>query len=741
MNNLEKNLRIVINILIVGVFISCTLIFREWIFPYITSKAIPFRILVELLSFFYLVLALYYPKYRPKKSILLLSIIIFTFITIITAIFGLNPKLSFVGDLERMWGINTWLHLVLFFIVLSNFLKTKKEWFVFLNVSLIFCSYIAFYGYLQRWNVSFVFQTGGQMIQSVLGNVSYTAGLLILGVLLSLYLLVTKKEWYFKLIFATHIFIQLPAMFLTQTRGAQVGLMAAILILGIYFIFRGSSKVLKISLIVFLLSIITFFGLAFANKDADWVKNNVITKRIVNISFAEGTVRTRLISWNGGWQAFKERPIFGYGMENYGYAFDKYFQADYYNIAPTEVWFDRAHNMVVETLVATGIFGILSYLSIFVILFYYLFKIHKTQQDEDEKIFSIFLAVIVVAYFIQNLFVFDTLAVTTMFFFIIAYIESSYNEVFDKKLLWEKISNSNWIIISFAGIIVFYFVLGMNMNHLNIAKQDYIVQRSFHQSTDFTDIYTNIEELFNYPGYLNKDSVSMTTDILTSSMSKINSQEKAEIFNNIYIFLIDKNKEYLKEDSKDAYTQLNLARLYMGKASMFSQDSDEFKNNLEESKKIIDYSIELSPQKLHNYFLRSRANLNLGKMDEALEDLQTALKYNDKYGTTYWLIGEVYSYMSVDKKIILDNIDNAIKHNHRFLLGDLKKAIALYGEDGYSDQRIFLYENIIKYENNPKYYSELGKLYQEKGMNDKAEENFNKASYLYNNTSTTTNIK
>jgi len=59
MTDSEKILKFIIYTLIIGAFISCLFIFRTWIFPYITSKAIPFRIIVELMSLSYLILTLF----------------------------------------------------------------------------------------------------------------------------------------------------------------------------------------------------------------------------------------------------------------------------------------------------------------------------------------------------------------------------------------------------------------------------------------------------------------------------------------------------------------------------------------------------------------------------------------------------------------------------------------------------------------------------------------------------------
>ena len=639
----EKILKYIIYTLIVGAFISCLFIFKSWIFPYITSKSIPFRIIVELMSLAYIILALKFPKYRPKKSWILYSLLIFTGIAIITSVFGINPKLSFIGDLERMWAINTWVHLILFFIIVTSILKTKKEWFSFLNIGLIFCSYIAIYGYLQRWGVEGIFQTGITRIQSVLGNSAYVAGILLLSSVLSLYLLIKTKGFWWKSLFVVHILIQLPAMFMAEIRGAQIAFLFVLLVISIAFIFKLKDKKIKFGIISFLILLAIVFGLAFNNKEADWVKNNSILNRLASISLSSGTVRTRLISWEGGLKAFQEKPIMGYGMENYYYAFDKYFQADYYNIASTETWFDRAHNMVMENLVAHGIFGLLAYFSIFIITLIYLYKVYKKDPSEN-WLFSLFAGSLVIAYFIQNFFVFDSLAVTLMFFFLLSYINFKVTDSLEKEVVYDKHlpKLANGAIISLGAIICFYLVFGMNFTHAQVAKQNYEVQKSFYQDQDFNKTSDKIKKLYEINSYLNKDSSTMIVDTLTKVSSQVKTQEQAQPFFRIIDFLINKFKEHEKINNQDAYMKLNLARLYMLKAGFLNRDSEEVKVVLEDANEVLQEAIELSPERLHNYYFLAKVQMTLGQGEQAIASLKKALDYNPEYADTYLYLSQAY---------------------------------------------------------------------------------------------------
>ena len=71
--------------------------------------------------------------------------------------------------------------------------------------------------------------------------------------------------------------------------------------------------------------------------------------------------------WQMSWEGFKERPIFGWGQENFLYVFAKHYNPKMWNQEP---WFDRSHDVFFDWLVAGGAVGLLTYLSMFAALIY-----------------------------------------------------------------------------------------------------------------------------------------------------------------------------------------------------------------------------------------------------------------------------------------------------------------------------------------------------------------------------------
>ncbi len=652
MEKLEKYLKYSIIFLFFLCLYSCVFLFKSWIFPYITSKTIPFRIFVELMFLLYVVLMMYYPKYRPKKSIILYSLLIFTLILIVTSLFGINSHLSFAGDLERMWGINTWIHLVAFFIVISNIIRTKKDVSVFLYTLLVFSSYLAIYGYMQRMGVEGLFQTNiTSGFQSFLGNSAYGAGVLMIGSLLSIFLFFKTDKIFSKIFAISCLLLQFPALVLSSIRGAQVGFIVSIFILLMFFLFTSKSKKVKIIFLVGIFSLFAFLSYIFINKDSNFIKQSpALSKLSMAFNFDKGTVRTRLISWSGGMKSFNDSPIIGLGMENYYYAFDKYFQADYYNIAATETWFDRAHNMFVEILACNGIFGILGYLFFIFSIIFALFKIYQADK-ENNSLFFIFFLGIIIAYFIQNAFVFDSLGVGVMFFTILALIEVYYTTYTDSEILFKKEFGYilKYLIIGLVSLLVFYMIFFINILHIKIAQQNNIVQKGIYMK-DFDAVYADTKKLYSYNSYLNRDSTTMLIDSMMNNVQSANEQKKLDVYMSTIMLLNEKLSYYLSINPKDTYLQINLARLYLLVANLYEQGSPQNIDALNLAKRALEKCIELSQERLHCYYFMGQVEAGLRNKDAAISSFQKAVDLNPEYLMSSAYLGRAYqAFGEIDK--------------------------------------------------------------------------------------------
>lgn len=396
---------------------------RILFFPYITGKAFVFRIIVEIVFAAWVFLAVLYEEYRPKKTSLLIALAIFIAVVTLATIFGVNPEKSFWSNFERMEGLVTYFHLFAYFLVLTNVFH-KSDWKIFFNLFVVSSIYENTYAFLQRIEKLPAIQGGPDRVDGTIGNPTYLAAYLIfiLGFCLLLYL-DSNKKWQ-KYFYGLMSFWILATIYFTGTRGAVLGLIIGVLAFGVlYLILKKSEtpgdKLRKKIVFVLLLSSLLIPAGFYLAKDRPFIKKNPTLARLTSISLTERTIASRFTIWEMGWEGFKERPILGWGPENYGIVFSKYFKSELWQ---QEAWFDRSHNILFDWLINAGILGALSYFGIFAAAIFSLWRHFREKNIFLEQ--ALLIAALLLVYLAQNFFVFDQIATYIGFFSVLAYINS-----------------------------------------------------------------------------------------------------------------------------------------------------------------------------------------------------------------------------------------------------------------------------------------------------------------------------
>jgi Flp pilus assembly protein TadD len=217
--------------------------------------------------------------------------------------------------------------------------------------------------------------------------------------------------------YALALVLQVSMIFYAATRGTTLGLLGGLLLAGLIFTLfnkkgESESKTLRRGGIALIVGILVIVGGFFAIKDTPLVQNSDVLSRFASINLEEG--QTRFTIWNMALQGAMERPLFGWGQENFNYVFNKYYQASMYAQEP---WFDRAHNQFLDWLIAGGIVGFVLYIALYAFALWYLWR-GDTFDIKERAVLTGLLA----AYAFHNLFVFDNLMSSVLFMGLLAYI-------------------------------------------------------------------------------------------------------------------------------------------------------------------------------------------------------------------------------------------------------------------------------------------------------------------------------
>lgn len=453
MTSLEKALRWIV---IIGVFALPFVplyIANPLFFPYITGKNFAFRIIVEIIAGAWLALALVSDRYRPRRNWILASFALFVLVIAVADAQGANPFKSFWSNYERMDGWITIAHTFAYLVIASVVINSEKLWRWLFQLSLAISVLLSVYGLLQVGGFLALGEGGrsglSARVDATFGNPIYMAVYMLFHIFIAAMLWTQMwvergrgKRIPLSVFYGLVMVFDTLALLLTGTRGTMIGLGAGIVLIDILVIcLAPRSRTAWRVAVASLVAMIIVAGGFYAIRDAAWVQKIGFLQRLATISTNDGTVRARFLNWGMAWEGIKERPILGWGQENYAIVFDKYYDPRMY---AQEQWFDRVHNIVFDWLVAGGFIGLFAYLSIFVATLWALWRRLPDRQAGTRThghVFTIaersLLTGLLVAYFIHNFFVFDNVTSYILFGTILAYIIWRTNEVREPKSLFK----------------------------------------------------------------------------------------------------------------------------------------------------------------------------------------------------------------------------------------------------------------------------------------------------------------
>jgi len=422
----RKILETAVKFLIGGTFLAPLIVMSDnFVFPFIVPKIIFFRTLVLLmLGTYVLLLAVNWKKYRPKLTPLTLALSAFYLSFLVSTFVGVDWYRSFWDNHERMLGLFTVTHYVLYYFVVTSVIREWRDWKVLLRFFLLAGGAVMIIALYQKLvDPEFLLNQGRSRVQSTLGNSIYLGGYGIFMLFLTAVLYFREQERVWKGILIACGLLGLSGIFTSGSRGpflaliAGGGLMALTYLIGL----KSEYKKVKQAIVGGLVALVVIMGIAFLFRDTSAVLNTPVLGRLVNTDvFAGGDkVNERILAWGTAIDAWKERPVLGWGPNNYYYAFNKYYDPRMLDHGWGQTWFDNAHNIIVNTLAVQGAVGVLTYFSIFVAGFFYVIRTYK-KDDLD-----IHMTAAIVGFFgahlVSNVFVFENPTSYIYFMFFLAF--------------------------------------------------------------------------------------------------------------------------------------------------------------------------------------------------------------------------------------------------------------------------------------------------------------------------------
>lgn len=606
------------------------LVSGAYFFPFVAPKGLFLMALIEIAFFSWLILAFLNRQYRPQRNILFWALTIFLIFLTLATIFGQDPSRSFWSNFERMSGLLMWLHLFGFFMVASSVFK-KKDWLRIFLISIAVAIIVCFLFWATKLGIKNL-PTGYN--GSTLGNSSFLATYLLFNIFFAFYLFAalrkekefsslffakTKKPYLLVVLFA--LIMMLITLMFSTGRAAILAFFGGLALLAIlYWALEVKNKSLRqwgritliFSLIIFIAGIII---LHWPNSIAQqWL--------------SERSLKSRQAIWENAVQGLKERPVLGWGPENFSFVFDQHFNPGFYLPAEygPDVRFDRAHNIIFDNLIDAGLTGLFAYLFILGAAFWVLGRAYlKNKLDFWTAALP---AVLLVAHFVQNLTVFDMPASFLMFFLTLSFI-SAVSPKIEAKLKEKQEKRMEPKKITFAVLLVVAMVL-----ILFIYSLTYFVVRPSKVATGLIKIMASPNYEIRIPAY--------KQTFYSSSMGKyqIRSQlsyflfglaEQHQLEEQDVALVSAQLEQSVSQSPLDYWSHLTLGKLY----NLYAEVD---KTKILRAEQVLGRAREIAPFRQDVYWELSKTEALLGKKQESLSWLEKAIELEPRVAYSHLLM-------------------------------------------------------------------------------------------------------
>ncbi len=442
-----------------------------------------FRLITVVLTLIYVLLFSLNRSYRPRlnRSLVTLCLLFLTYC--LSALINGTAGTSFWGDYLRMDGLYTMGTYLIFTFVVAMIFRTFNDWQKVFQVSFFIAFLTALVAFSQSLNHSLLIQTaGGGRVSSTFGNVSYYGFFQSVGFFLSLYLAfhprlkqVALLIWFFALadmgliiyelyayflhlpvgplvIIVTNLYLLLlwlwPQFWLLRfqrghkpwQRWCALGSMLALQLLAIWLSgARSSILATGLGLLFFLAGIATYKSRRRLSKK--YILPTLIVLGLTIIitflifrvdigraikSWEYNSLSDRFVVWKISWDAFRAKPLVGWGPENYTPAFNQYYDDAIFRSGVAPIWYDKAHNIFLQHLVEGGVIA----LGLYLLLWFWLIRtvIYLWRHRPAERLSWLILTSSLLVYTIQSFLYFDTINNQLFFYLIVAYVISRQAE-------------------------------------------------------------------------------------------------------------------------------------------------------------------------------------------------------------------------------------------------------------------------------------------------------------------------
>ncbi|MCR4313759.1 MAG: tetratricopeptide repeat protein [Candidatus Uhrbacteria bacterium] len=589
------------------------LVWNDLFYAYDSTKSFFLMAVIELCVLSYLWLAALHPPWRPRLDTVGKALLSFLCVLIIASLVGVDPSFSFWSSIDHVTGLIMWVHVFVFFVVLTNVFRSVEEWKPIIVTASVVAVLVAFIQLLSRFGIEIFPQ---QMSGASFGNSTVLGLYLLLSLPFLFSSLSVSKQTMQQILVGGGTCVVILALWLTPAIAVKLSFYwALVFLLGMgLFLFgkRHAQKIMGASLLILLfLGSLTAAILLFVQESSvrEW--------------FVAASSNGRFTVWGIAWQGFFERPWLGWGLEQFQYVFLRFYDSCLGSVScGLETWFDKPHNRYLEILIEAGVVGLLAYLSIFFVTLLQFWKSVRARQTST-RLLVLILSSTLAAYLIQAFVGFDTFVTTFFLILLLGYgatvVGSDTPFVATHK---EAVPSKAWFLLAIGITVSFPFAM-YHFVILPITSHKALV--STLSSTTIEDHLATFEQATNgspLGADLRRVYLAKEVDRITTNLTQEPSAREAAFIKQELALAVQALEETIQATPNDLRAYLRLGYLYQTEGRLF--DAGKY----EEAKRIYEEALALNPNNQKPYRALVGYFIERGEFAEAVTFLDTLIEMN-----------------------------------------------------------------------------------------------------------------
>jgi len=322
---------------------------------------------------------------RGLREPLMVAVVIVGFVPWLASLTSIAPRLSLWGSYQRVQGVFTTLaYLTLFFVTTTTFHTSAQRRHRLLRVLLTVSVPVALYAMVQHYNLDPLpwVREEASRVFSTLSNPIFLGAYLILLIPLTLSQLLqglrSRETAIWRIpAYGILLVLQLLALVFSSSRGPFLGLGAGLFLFALLAaLLKGWRRLAWGLMGLGIAGVLFLLGVSLSTGPLTSLQKMPLLGRFAQLG-ASGSVQVRVLIWESIVERLAQEPgrlVLGFGPEATYVALLPTTRPELRHLESGGRLADRAHNLVFETLMTTGVAGVLAWLLLFAVLFWTTFR-------------------------------------------------------------------------------------------------------------------------------------------------------------------------------------------------------------------------------------------------------------------------------------------------------------------------------------------------------------------------------